>query len=118
LRNVLPEKIVKRKTKGDPSEVILRALAREYPRLHMLFADARVCAYGYMDSRPLLAALDRAKHGCEPNIAALFKTIALELWLRDLERQRLFTDKSAAVTRASVVPLTAGRTGAVPAATS
>ena len=82
MRGILPDKIVERKTKGNPEEVIVRALIREWPRLRLLFENARVCARGYMDRRPLLAALERARHGCEPLSSPLLSTICLELWLR------------------------------------
>jgi asparagine synthase (glutamine-hydrolysing) len=85
MRGILPDKIAERKTKGNPEEVITRALMREWFRLRPLFEDARVCARGYMDQQPLLAALDRAKHGCERLSSPLLSTICLELWLRAFE---------------------------------
>jgi asparagine synthase (glutamine-hydrolysing) len=85
MRGILPDKIAERKTKGNPKEVVVRALMREWPRLRPLFEDARVCARGYMDQQPLLAALDRAKHGCEPLSTPLLSAICLELWLRAFE---------------------------------
>ncbi|HKS10995.1 MAG TPA: asparagine synthase-related protein [Pyrinomonadaceae bacterium] len=87
LREVLPEKIVRRKTKGDPSEGLARAIAREAPMMRSLFTDARVCAYGFMDSAPLLAAIGRAKNGLERYAGALLFTISLEFWLRALEQR-------------------------------
>jgi hypothetical protein len=86
MRGILPDKIAERKTKGNPKEVVVRALMREWPRLRPLLEDARVCARGYMDQQPLLAALDRAKHGCEPLSTPLLSAICLELWLRALEQ--------------------------------
>lgn len=85
LRDVLPEKVVRRKTKGDPSEGLARAIARECPSVRSLFTDSRVCDYGFMDKEPLLAAIDRARNGLEVYAAALLITISLEFWLRSLE---------------------------------
>ena len=82
MRGILPEKIAERKTKGNPEEAIARALMREWTSLRPLLENARVCARGYMDQRDLLAALDRARHGCEPLSSPLLATICLELWLR------------------------------------
>lgn len=87
LRDVLPEKIARRKTKGNPEEGIARAIAREAPLMRSLFADSRVCACGFMDSAPLLAAVDRAKNGLEKYAGALLLTISLEFWLRALEQR-------------------------------
>lgn len=96
LRDVLPEKIARRKTKGNPSEGLARAMAREVSTMRALFTDARVCAYGFMDSEPLLAAVERAKNGLEPYSGALLLTISLEFWLRTLERRHVTKDYVAA----------------------
>jgi asparagine synthase (glutamine-hydrolysing) len=85
LQNLVPEKVLRRKTKGDPTEGLARAMAREWSALRSLFADSRVCAYGFMDNRPLLAAIDRARNGLEVYAGALLTTISLEFWLRALE---------------------------------
>ena len=85
LRDLVPEKILRRKTKGNPSEGLARGIAREYSALRSLFSDSRVCAYGFMDKAPLLAAIDRAKNGLEVYAAALLTAVLLEFWLRALE---------------------------------
>jgi asparagine synthase (glutamine-hydrolysing) len=85
LRDFVPEKILWRKTKGNPSEGLARAIARECAALRSLFSDSRVCAYGFMDKAPLLAAIDRAKNGLEVYAGALLTAILLEFWLRALE---------------------------------
>ncbi|HEX6649438.1 MAG TPA: asparagine synthase-related protein, partial [Pyrinomonadaceae bacterium] len=82
MRGILPHKIAERKTKGNPEEVIARALMREWTRLRPMLKNARVCARGYMDQPALLAALERARHGCEPLSSPLLATICLEVWLR------------------------------------
>ena len=87
LRDVLPERIAHRKTKGIPREGLYRAVSRESKTLRELFTDPRVCAYGYVDHAPLLAAIDRARNGMELFAGALLTTISLELWLRALEKR-------------------------------
>ena len=77
LRDVLPEKIARRKTKGQPREGLCRAVAREWQTLRTLFADSRVCAHGYMDQAPLLEAIDRSRNGMELFTGALLTTISL-----------------------------------------
>ncbi|HEV2836983.1 MAG TPA: asparagine synthase-related protein, partial [Pyrinomonadaceae bacterium] len=85
LRDLLPEKVARRKTKGIPREGLCRAVAREWKAMRALFSDSRVCAYGFMDSAPLLAAIDRTRHGVETYAGPLLTAISLELWLRALE---------------------------------
>jgi asparagine synthase (glutamine-hydrolysing) len=87
LRDLLPAEIQRRRSKRGPEEAFFRAVAREWPRLEKLFADAQVCARGYMDAEALSTALERARHGCERYSFALIKTISLEFWLRALERR-------------------------------
>jgi asparagine synthase (glutamine-hydrolysing) len=103
LRDVLPEKIARRKTKGDPSEGLARAMAREVSMVRSYLTDSRVCAYGFMDSAPLFAAIDRAKHGLEQHAGALLLTISLEFWLRSLEMRQPAKDYAAASGRPQVV---------------
>ncbi|HSD45841.1 MAG TPA: asparagine synthase-related protein, partial [Pyrinomonadaceae bacterium] len=85
LRDLVPDKILRRKTKGNPSEGLARAMAREYSAFRSFVTDSRVCAYGFMDELPLRAAIERAKNGLEPYAGALLTTISLEFWLRALE---------------------------------
>ena len=85
LRHVVPQKILQRRGKGSPHQALFRSVAREWPRLAALFVDARVLEFGYVNPEKFSAALDRAKHGCEQNVAGLIQTISLEFWLRSLE---------------------------------
>jgi asparagine synthase (glutamine-hydrolysing) len=87
LRDLLPEKVARRKTKGIPREGLCRAVAREWKAMRALFSDSRVCAHGFMDSAPLLTAIDRARNGVELYAGPLLTAISLELWLRALERR-------------------------------
>jgi len=88
LRTVLPERIARRRSKGNPHEAICRAVIRELPRCRVLFKDARVSAYGYVNPVALFEALGQASHGLRISVVALMKTISLELWLRTLEQSR------------------------------
>ena len=105
MTGILPEKIAQRKTKGRPKEAILRALQREWSRLRPIFEDARVCAHGYMEREPLLAALDRTKYGVEMLSVPLLRTISLELWLRALEQRRVLASQSYAASAASLLQI-------------
>jgi len=99
LAGILPDEIAKRRTKGNPSEAIFRAIAREAPRLHAVFENSRLCARGYIEKQPLFAALDRARHGYETHSAFLVQTILLEFWLRDRELRDSLAKSPTAVHR-------------------
>lgn len=87
LHEQLPEKVSQRKGKKGPTAALSLAVAREWPRLKTTFDDPRVCAYGYVNRDSLMTAIDRVRHGAEKFSFHLFVTIALELWLRSLERR-------------------------------
>ena len=91
-KTLLPDRIARRRTKGDPHESICRAVIREIPRLRELFKDARASAYGYVEPAALTEALESAGHGLRVNFIALLKTISLEFWLRTLECPELLTE--------------------------
>lgn len=91
LTTVLPDRILKRRSKGNPHEGICRAVVREQRFLRLLFKDARVSAYGYVDPIILFEALELASHGLKVSLVALLKTMSLELWLRTLEQPRTLT---------------------------
>jgi asparagine synthase (glutamine-hydrolysing) len=97
LRDILPERIAKRRGKGDPSQFIFSAIAREGKRLRQMFEDARVFTRGYMQPKELIVALDMARHGHLLNHAAILKTLALEFWLRALEHRSSSVKCNAAV---------------------
>ena len=85
LKDVLPEKILKRRNKGTTGESLCRGIALEWPALKPLLVDTRICERGYVNHAALLTALELARHGKVFNIANLLKTISLEIWLRSVE---------------------------------
>ena len=114
LSGLLPEKIAKRKSKGNPQEVLTRAIAREWPRLEPLFEDARVFARGYIDRAALQSAVQKFRFGCGTHAPALLKTLVLEVWLRSLERQAP-VKQSAAIAGECAAPKLAAQVGATSA---
>jgi asparagine synthase (glutamine-hydrolysing) len=104
LRDLLPEKILKRQGKKGPDEALFRAVARQWPQLHPIFKDARVCAGGYIGAKALQTALERVRHGCETHSFALIQTISLEFWLRALERRSLPARNTAVVDKWLIQP--------------
>jgi len=87
MHELLPQKVANRKGKKGPGAALSFAVAREWPRLKTIFENSRVCAYGYVNREALMTAIDRVRHGAEKFSFHLFVTIALEFWLRSLERR-------------------------------
>ena len=92
LRNVLPERIVKRKSKGNPGEAFLRAVTREFFWLSSLFEKPLVCSYGYIDEAKFRTEVHKVRMGCEVNTTLFLKVIPLEIWLRSLESTHRVAD--------------------------
>jgi asparagine synthase (glutamine-hydrolysing) len=95
LRNVLPEGIANRKGKTLNTDAALRAVVREWPRLHKMLAEARVCAHGYVNREALLMALERGKSGSDASSLSIVFPIVLEHWLCAIERQGVTAPQSA-----------------------
>jgi asparagine synthase (glutamine-hydrolysing) len=87
LRDVLPQRIARRKGKRGTDEAFFRGVAREWPKLDAIFADACVCARGYAQPALLKEALERARRGSEAYTSMLSSLISIEFWLRALERR-------------------------------
>lgn len=85
LRGVLPEKTLRRQSKGNPTEAFFRAVIREFSWLSQMFEEPRVCSYGYIDGPKFKAELNKARMGCEVNTSLLARIIPLEIWLRSVE---------------------------------
>jgi asparagine synthase (glutamine-hydrolysing) len=88
LKDLLPKKILQRRSKGTTGEALCRGLAYEWPRIRPLLEDSRLARRGYVDIEALKQALDRARHGMELNISGLLQALALEVWLRSLEHKQ------------------------------
>jgi asparagine synthase (glutamine-hydrolysing) len=85
---VLPEPIRLRRSKGGPSEAIYRALVRQWHWLAPLLRDPLVAQYGFVDRDAFSTAVTRARHGLTTHEGQLTATLALELWLRSLDRPK------------------------------
>lgn len=109
LRGLVPDAILNRRGKGDPSEVAFRGLRREAERWRALLGDSRIARRGYVDAQMFRAALDRAMEGREHHSGRLLTLLTIELWLRATEH-RSATQRSvaAAGVRAAVPAVTTG----------
>jgi hypothetical protein len=85
----MPEKTIKRKSKGNPTEAMCRAVDKEWHRLTSLFTNASVYQHGYIDQREMELALEVTRNGVSDFIINLIKAATLEVWLRSLESMSL-----------------------------
>jgi asparagine synthase (glutamine-hydrolysing) len=81
MRNVLPDAVRTRSTKGGIDARILWSLRRERPRLDAMLRDPVLAQLGCVDGDALRAAVDRAVRGQRVNHVQLFSALSLETWL-------------------------------------
>ncbi len=85
LKDLVPNKILQRRSKGVVGEAFCRGLDKEWHVLRPMLMNARVCSRGYVNQEALITAVNLARHGKTYDISTLLQTIALEIWLRSLE---------------------------------
>ena len=88
LSDLLPQRILTRRSKGTTGEALCRGLANEWTRIKPLLDDPLLARRGYVERTGLVQALDRARHGIEFDISSLLQALSLEVWLRSLEHHR------------------------------
>jgi asparagine synthetase B (glutamine-hydrolysing) len=80
-KDVLPERVRARATKGGIDARILWSLQREKPRLDAMLRDPILAQLGCIDAALLRTAVDEARRGIPMNNVHLFSALALETWL-------------------------------------
>ena len=85
LHGIVPEEILRRKSKGGIAETICRSMVRERSRIERLFENSSLANRGYVDIENLRSALKQAFHGARNYLGLLVTTISLEIWLQSVE---------------------------------
>ena len=80
-RDLLPDVVRRRSTKGGIDARILWSLQREKPRLDAMLRDPILAQLGCIDPAALRTAVDEARRGIAGNNVHLLSTLALETWL-------------------------------------
>lgn len=87
MRALLPVEITERQDKGLCIYACLAGLARESLNLERLFADARICTFGYVKPAALKELVELAKTGKSQRSSLLISLTYIEHWLRAVERR-------------------------------
>jgi asparagine synthase (glutamine-hydrolysing) len=80
-RDVLPETVRTRATKGGIDARILWSLQHEHVRVDALLRDPVLAQLGCIDPTPLRVAVEQARHGRPVNNVSLMSALSLETWL-------------------------------------
>ncbi|HUF51661.1 MAG TPA: asparagine synthase-related protein [Longimicrobiales bacterium] len=99
-RDVLPESVRTRATKGGIDARILWSLQRERTRIDALLRDPMLAQLGCIDPAVLRTAVEQARCGIPVNNVLLFSALALETWLAVRNGQWPVLEEAAAATAA------------------
>jgi asparagine synthetase B (glutamine-hydrolysing) len=88
LKHVLPPAILNRRSKRCSTEALCRTLANNWREIAPFFEEPRVCEYGFVDAPAFSETAKRIQHGLQNITAELVGVMAVELWLRALERRK------------------------------
>jgi asparagine synthase (glutamine-hydrolysing) len=84
LVGIVPDEILSRRTKQLGTRTPIIALKRNLKELQAAFTSPISGQLGYVDSVVLLQQFNAAMNGQMIHIVHLYRTVSLELWLRDL----------------------------------
>jgi asparagine synthase (glutamine-hydrolysing) len=82
VRDLVPHRLVGRRTKGDYTELAYQGLRRHADALTDLFTRSRLAELGLVDEARVVAELRRGVAGLPIRLGAFDAVLATELWLR------------------------------------
>jgi len=108
LAGLVPERILRRKSKGNPTGYMVR---QGRPVVHHLMTDGRklrLAQHGCVDESRFRIALSRLYHGSSPSPVLIRRLIEAEIYLRCVE-DRSYPDVLAHTLCAEPVPVSVAR---------
>jgi asparagine synthase (glutamine-hydrolysing) len=84
LAGIVPDEILHRKRKAFVARSPLEAIQKEWPRVARMTDDMVASSLGIVSAKDFAEALRIAKNGGEVSIVQLLRTMAIEIWLRNL----------------------------------
>jgi asparagine synthase (glutamine-hydrolysing) len=97
LAGIVPEQILARKTKQLGTRTPIITLGKNLKELQAAFASPISSQLGYVNHSVFLQEVNAAMNGQVIHIVRLYRTVSLELWLRDLALRRLIDVAPASV---------------------
>ena len=97
LAGLLPPEILSRRTKQFGSRTPTLAIRENLPTFRKMFSGSVAARLGHIDERLFLLTLEDMENGKKVHIARVLKTIALEVWLRNLEQRGILAESDAKV---------------------
>lgn len=96
LSGIVPNQILDRKRKAFVARAPRAAISVEWTSLVEMSRNMVSCSLGVVDAEAFRQALESARDGGEALIVPLFRTVAVEMWLRNLAHWNLLPRQAAA----------------------
>jgi asparagine synthase (glutamine-hydrolysing) len=94
LAGIVPNELLNRKRKAFVTRGPRVGVAAEWPHLLELSQHLLLSSMGTADSTRFVEALEKTRQGAEVPIVPLLRTLAMELWLRNLTTSHVLDDAS------------------------
>jgi asparagine synthase (glutamine-hydrolysing) len=92
LAGVVPEELLNRKRKAFVARGPMASILSEWPSLLQFSKRMLASSVGITDSAKFIEVLQRARHGQDVPVVTLMRTLAVELWLRNLGGRNLLAN--------------------------
>jgi asparagine synthase (glutamine-hydrolysing) len=91
LVGIVPDEILNRRRKAFAGHSFAVAISRDWSNLARLTEEMASQFFGVIDSAKFSEILRKAQQGKEVHIVAIMRTLGIEVWLRNLQKQRFLT---------------------------
>jgi hypothetical protein len=83
MKGILPEEIRLRTTKRGPDEAAIRGIRRRWEYFKTVGKDPLLAQLGIIKPDRFRDALEKARFGYTHKVSEVFRTLSLEMWLRN-----------------------------------
>lgn len=103
LAGIVPKEVLERRRKGYVARSPAMAISAEWPKIAELTQEMLVSSLCIIDGSAFCKALKQARDGEDTPIVLLMRTLQIEFWLRNLDRNGRLIAPSAPATSARVM---------------
>jgi len=94
LVGIVPDELLNRKRKAFVARATMAAISSEWARLAKMTQQMVSGSLGIVDTKNLMAALQKARDGKEVPTATIIRTLSIEFWLLNLSEHRVSASSS------------------------
>lgn len=91
MRDIVPDVVLRRRTKGNYTDLAYRGLRQHHDALRDLFTGSRLSGIGLIDEAAVCQELGRGATGLPVRLGAFDLLVGTEIWLRSLDNNTVTT---------------------------